>query len=197
MSFASSATAGSTPSANSEPSSGTTIDFKVAAPSVFASSVALTRSIGLVPPRKTFSVTLPKSHRFIPERPWVAMVTSVPLSAAAASMIICSALPFSNVHFVLAPGNVPAIPFRYCSTVPHAIFNHGIEVTGSVSGDMGCHFDNINDCQELYGKLQTPREKASVGQYFFSRLRSVQRYQYLRVHSLLPVSAIALRSPPV
>ena len=38
-------------------------------PSTFTPSVALTRSIALVPPRKTFSVTLPNNHRFIPERP--------------------------------------------------------------------------------------------------------------------------------
>jgi hypothetical protein len=99
--------------------------------------------------------------------------------------------------FCIGAGECTGNPFQVLSTVPHAIFNHCIEVTGSVSGDMGCHFDNINDRQELYRKLQTIREKASVGQYFFSRLRSVQRYQYLRKHSLLPVSAIALRSPRI
>jgi hypothetical protein len=90
--------------------------------------------------------------------------------------------------FCIGAGKCTGNPSQVLFTVPHTIFNHGIEVTGSVSGDMGCHFDNINGCQKLYGKLQTPREKTSVGQYFFSRLRSVQRYQYLRVHRFLPVT---------
>ena len=73
-------------------------------------------------------------------------------------------------------------------TVPYAIFNHRIEVTGSVSEDMGCHFDDVNDCQKLHRKLQLSREKASVGQDFFSGLGSVKRYQYSSIHFFLPVN---------
>jgi hypothetical protein len=36
---------------------------------------------------------------------------------------------------------------------PYAIFDHSTKVTGSFSGDMSCHFGNINHCQELYRKL--------------------------------------------
>src|SRR5262245_24337429 len=72
-------------------------------------------------------------------------------------------------------------------TPSYAICNHGVEVTGSVSGDMGCHFDNIDYCQQLYGKLQRPRYKASVRQNFFSRLRSVQRNKHSTIHCFLLV----------
>src|SRR5262245_41407062 len=41
-------------------------------------------------------------------------------------------------------------------TASYAIFNHGVKVTGSVSRDMGCHFDNIDYCQQLYGKASMP-----------------------------------------
>jgi hypothetical protein len=58
---------GSAHSANSEPSNGTTMDLRLASPSVFASSVTRINSSGLVVPRKTFSATLPNNQRFIPE----------------------------------------------------------------------------------------------------------------------------------
>ena len=104
--FASSTTAGSALSATSEPSSGSTMDFRVAPPAALASALALTRSSGLAEPRKTFSATLPNNHRLIPERPCVAMVISVSLSAPALAMITSAAPPFSTAKLTLAPGNV-------------------------------------------------------------------------------------------
>src|SRR5215831_17864433 len=74
-------------------------------------------------------------------------------------------------------------------TPSYAICNHGVKVTGSVSGDMGCQFDNIDYSQQLYGKLQCPRYKASVRQNFFSRLRSVQWNKHSTIHCFLPVDA--------
>src|SRR5215831_1095832 len=78
---------------------------------------------------------------------------------------------------------------KVLSTPSYAICNHGIKVTGSVSGGMGGHFDNIDYCQQLYGKLQRPRYKASVRQNFFSRLRSVQRNKHSTIHCFLRVDA--------
>src|SRR5215510_10205202 len=74
-------------------------------------------------------------------------------------------------------------------TPSYAIGNHSIKVTCSVSGDMGCQFNHIDYCQQLYGKLQRSRYKASVGQNFFSRLRSVQRDKHSTIPCLLPVDA--------
>src|SRR5215467_6329321 len=78
---------------------------------------------------------------------------------------------------------------KVLSTPSYAICNHGIKVTGSVSGGMSGHFDNIDYCQQLYGKLQRPRYKASVRQNFFSRLRSVQRNKHSTIHCFLLVDA--------
>src|SRR4029077_19995536 len=77
-----------------------------------------------------------------------------------------------------------------------ALCRHSIEMTGS--REVRSHFSHIESANQLYRSLEVFGQGASVGQNFFCRLGSVQRYQYFTVHRLLlvyrPTPALIVQS---
>jgi hypothetical protein len=58
-------------------------------------------------------------------------------------------------------------------TLPHAVFDHGIEEASSLGGDLSGKFRNIDYRQQLHRRLESGGQMASVGQHLFCRLRNV------------------------
>jgi len=63
----------------------------------------LTVSTGIFPARSTLSVTLPKAHRLMPERPCVDIAIMSALISSAALIISSAGLPILTLVLTMAP----------------------------------------------------------------------------------------------